>query len=154
MDIKNTVLNLIKKYNTRNPWELADYLGIIVQKHNLGKYSGYYIEYNEMPCICVNSCITDDINYSKIILTHEIGHAVLHRGTECMFFSGTFYSKAKTEQEANIFCAEYLIPDEFIFENPGMTKKQLSAAIGYTPRLFDFKFIQRGSSDEHKRYVW
>ena len=39
-----------------------------------------------------------------------------------MFFGGTFFSKAKPEQEANIFTAELLIPDTTILENPGLNK--------------------------------
>lgn len=142
MEIKDTVLNLVEKYGTRNPMELAEYLGFIVQKHDLGKYSGYYIEYEGVPCICINSRITDT-KYSDIVLAHEVGHGVLHKGTECMFFGGTFFSKVKPEQEANIFTAELLIPDKTILENPGMNKKQLAGLTGYREKLFDFKIIGR-----------
>jgi Zn-dependent peptidase ImmA (M78 family) len=142
LEIKDTVLNLVEKYGTRNPMEIADYLGFIVQKHDLGKYSGYYIEYEGVPCICINSRITDT-KYSDIVLAHEVGHGVLHKGTECMFFGGTFFSKAKPEQEANIFTAELLIPDKTILENPGMSKKELAGLTGYREKLFDFKIIGR-----------
>ena len=64
---------------------------------------------------------------------------MLHQGTECMFFGGTFFSKVKPEQEANIFAAELLIPDTTILENPGLNKKQLSCLTGYREKLFDFK---------------
>ncbi len=89
MEIKDTVLNLVEKYGTRNPMEIADYLGFIVQKHDLGQYSGYYIEYEGVPCICINSRITDT-KYSDIVLAHEVGHGVLHKGTECMFLEEPF----------------------------------------------------------------
>lgn len=36
--IKDTVLKLVEKYNTRNPFEIADYLDMIIQKNDLGKY--------------------------------------------------------------------------------------------------------------------
>lgn len=83
--IKDTVLKLVEKYNTRNPFEIADYLDMIIQKNDLGKYSGYYIEYEGVPCICINSRITDK-KYIDIVLAHEVGHGILHKGSECMFF--------------------------------------------------------------------
>ena len=92
--IKDTVLKLVEKYNTRNPFEIADYLDMIIQKNDLGKYSGYYIEYEGVPCICINSRITDK-KYIDIVLAHEVGHGILHKGSECMFFGGTLFNLAK-----------------------------------------------------------
>lgn len=106
MEIKDTVLNLVEKYGTRNPMELADYLGFIVQKHDLGKYSGYYIEYEGVPCICINSRITDT-KYSDIVLAHEVGHGVLHKGTECMFFGGTFLVKPSQSKKQIFLLRSY-----------------------------------------------
>ena len=34
--IKDTVLKLVEKYNTRNPFEIADYLDMIIQKMTWG----------------------------------------------------------------------------------------------------------------------
>lgn len=138
MNIKKTVNELMKMYNTRNPYELIDYLDILMQKSNLGKYAGYYIEYDRVPCICINSQLRDD-KFSEIIAAHELGHAILHRGTECMFFPDTLYSLEKTETQANIFAAELLIPDYIIVENEGLTKEQIAKKIGYNARLLDFK---------------
>lgn len=136
--IKDTVLKLVEKYNTRNPFEIADYLDMIIQKNDLGKYSGYYIEYEGVPCICINSRITDK-KYIDIVLAHEVGHGVLHKGSECMFFGGTLFNLAKPEKEANIFAAELLISDKIIIENPGLNKEQLASLTGYKEKLFDFK---------------
>ena len=47
----------------------------------------------------------------------------------------------KLEIEANTFAAELLIPDSLIYENPGMTKKQLSMLAGYDERIMEYKTI-------------
>ena len=36
MEIKDTVLNLVEKYGTRNPMELADYLGLLYKSMTWG----------------------------------------------------------------------------------------------------------------------
>ena len=40
MKIKKIVEELVDKYKTRNPYEIAEELGILVQKNPLGKIHG------------------------------------------------------------------------------------------------------------------
>ena len=41
-DIRKIVSNLVSKYRTRNPLEIADYLGIKVQFADIGELNGFY----------------------------------------------------------------------------------------------------------------
>jgi Zn-dependent peptidase ImmA (M78 family) len=140
MRIKKTVKELVNRYNTRNPYDIADQIGILVQKSHLGKIRGYYLLYAGIKCICINSSI-DDIHTEYTIMAHELGHAVMHEEERCMFFENTFYDKNKYEVQANRFAAELLIPDSIIYDNPGMTRTQLSRLTGYDERLISFKKI-------------
>lgn len=138
MKIKKTVEKLVNQYNTRNPLEIADRMGISVTRDPLGDIQGYYLLYFGIKCICINSEI-DDMNEIRIIAGHELGHAVLHETERCMFYPNTLFSRNKTELEANRFAAELLIPDQIILENPGMTKSQIARISGYDEKIMEFK---------------
>lgn len=138
MRIKKTVKELVNRYNTRNPYDIADQMGVLVQKNHLGKIRGYYVLYSGIKCICINSSI-DDIHTEYTVMAHELGHAVMHEEERCMFFENTFFDKNKYEVQANRFAAELLIPDSIIYENPGMTKSQIARLTGYDERLIGFK---------------
>ena len=140
MKIKKIVEELVDKYKTRNPYEIAEELGILVQKNPLGGIRGYYLLYSGIKCICINSEIKD-IHTEYTVMAHELGHSVMHEEERCMFFENTFYDKNKYEVQANRFAAELLIPDTIIYENPGMTVTQLSRLTGYDERLICFKRI-------------
>lgn len=138
MRIKRTVEKLVNQYKTRNPYEIADRMGILVQKNPLGGIRGYYLLYSGIKCICINSEIKD-IHTEYTVMAHELGHSVMHEEERCMFFENTFYDKNKYEVQANRFAAELLIPDSIIYDNPGLTKFQLSQLTGYDERLINFK---------------
>lgn len=140
MKIKKTVKQLVNQYNTRNPFEIADRMGISVTHDPLGDIQGYYILYSGIKCICINS-ETENPNDFYIIMAHELGHAVMHEAERCMFYPNTLFSRSKTEIEANRFAAELLIPDEIVLEHPGMTRSQIARLSGYNERIMEFKKI-------------
>lgn len=140
MKIKKIVEVLVDKYKTRNPYEIAEELGILVQKNPLGKIHGYYLFYSGIKCICVNSEI-QDLEKEYMVAAHELGHAVMHEEERCMFFEHTIYDKDKYEVQANKFAAELLIPDSIIYDNPGMTKLQIARINGYSEQLIGLKKI-------------
>lgn len=55
MKIKKTVEQLVNQYNTRDPLEIADRMGISVTRDPLGDIQGYYLLYSGIKCICINS---------------------------------------------------------------------------------------------------
>ena len=46
---------------------------------------------------------------------------------------------SKMEIEANTFAAELLIPDDLIYENPGMNSTQIARLVGYDEKIMEFK---------------
>jgi Zn-dependent peptidase ImmA (M78 family) len=137
-DIKNIVSYYTRKYKTNDPFLLADYLKIIVQKGDLGKFSGCYMYLKKHKCIFLNSNL-DYVN-SKMVMAHEIGHAILHTRTNCCFMaSKTFLLTSKIEIQANKFAAELLIDDELINQFRGFTLEQLSYKTGYDIELLKLK---------------
>lgn len=103
------VNNLVKKYGTRDPFLLASYLNLrIVYSEYSDSTKGYYINVKRNKFIVLNSNLTDE--ETRIVLAHEIGHAVLHSSREVHFIrENTLFPKGRHENEANKFAAELLI---------------------------------------------
>ena len=109
LNIPLRVKNLVKKYGTRDPFLLASYLNLhIVYSEYSDSTKGYYINVKRNKFIVLNSNLTDE--EMRIVLAHEIGHAVLHSSKEVHFIrENTLFPKGRHENEANKFAAELLI---------------------------------------------
>lgn len=108
--IKKRVNYLIKKYGTRNPFELAKAMGIEVTIGPLDDIWGAYLYVKRRRVIFLN----EDLNeYERIIvMAHELGHAELHRYENCYFIKNkTLLLTSKLEIQANCFAAELLIDE-------------------------------------------
>lgn len=138
--IKSTVAYLVKKFDTRNPFEIADRLKIEYIIGSMGSYSGCYLYLKKHRCIFLSDELpAHELNF---VMAHELGHAILHRTENCYFIRNkTFLSTERIEREANTFAAELLIPDSLILENPGFTKSQLARLTGYNEMIMNFKTI-------------
>ena len=75
-----------------------------------------------------------------LVMAHELGHAIMHRKENCYFIRNkTLLLTSRIEIEANTFAAELLIPDDIIFEHPGMPAEQIARLAGYNEKIMDFK---------------
>ena len=138
-NIKDYVAKLVKRYGTDDPFSLAKVLNIIVFDIPLGELQGFYMYLKKHRTVFLNSNIEEE-NLRRVILAHEIGHALLHTKTNCCFMQkNTYLNTSKIEIQANCFAAELLIPDSLIMENPGMTKEQIASIAGVTKELVNFK---------------
>lgn len=138
MNTNDTLSHLIKKYRTRNPFELSEYLKIKVLYEELGSINGYYNKPLRMKQIHIN-CNLDD-NLKRFTCAHELGHAILHPSASTPFLRNhTFMSVNKMEIEANMFAATLLIPDEILLENCNYTTEQLSRLLGYEQELIELR---------------
>ncbi|MGR6904768.1 ImmA/IrrE family metallo-endopeptidase [Lysinibacillus sp. BSL11] len=119
MFLKEYVANLINKYATRDPFELATLLNIYIIKWNLHEeIRGYYKYDRRNKYIVINSNLSDE--WKRIVCAHELGHAILHPRLNTPFMrKSTLFSVDKIEREANLFAAYLLIPDENLFEYYG-----------------------------------
>lgn len=138
LNIKDTILHLTKKYNTSDPFELANALKIAVYYEELGSINGYYNNPLRMKQIHINSSLNKhDTEYT---CAHELGHAIMHPNASTPFLrSKTLLSVDKLEIEANTFAINLLIPDEIITENRNYTTEQLSRLLGYNQELINLR---------------
>ena len=142
LDIKKKIAYLKKKYCTSNPFELADALGILVIKEDLGSIEGYYNKQLRQKQIHINCNLSEkDILFT---CAHELGHALLHPDSNTKFLrNNTLLSVDKLEREANYFAIELLVSDEAIQEYKSYTIEQLSRLLGYSERLLLLKLENR-----------
>lgn len=130
----------IRKCNTRNPFEIARHLNVEIAIGDLGNKAGCYMFLKNHKCVFLNENLIE--NEMMLVMAHELAHSIMHRKENCYFIRKyTLFLTSKVEIEANTFAAELLIPDELIYDNPGMTKQQLARIAGYDERIMEFKKI-------------
>jgi Zn-dependent peptidase ImmA (M78 family) len=139
-DAKRTAVELMEKYHTNDPFEIAEQQGVYTQVGPLGKIFGCCLTIAGERFIYINSDL--DTPTQKMVAAHELGHAVMHR-EDYFFFNwipDTLY-RNRAEIEAHTFAVELLVPDSVVLEHPGFTLNQLSALTGYAENFLKFKKI-------------
>ncbi|EEO36376.1 putative toxin-antitoxin system, toxin component [Fusobacterium mortiferum ATCC 9817] len=125
MDIRRRVVNLEKKYGTRNPYKLCKIMKINILYMDLGNIKGIYKKVITNKFIVINENL--DKFCQKVVLSHELGHAILHHSKEIQALKDYDLFPQFSNQievEANTFAAELLIDDDFdndeYIENPSI----------------------------------
>lgn len=108
--------SLVKRFSTRDPFEIADGLGIIVMRQDsFGALKGMYRVIKRNRFILLNNDLSERM--LRIVCAHEIGHDRLHqhlaKGTGLQEFM-LYDMQTKSEYEANIVAAEILLDTEEI----------------------------------------
>jgi Zn-dependent peptidase ImmA (M78 family) len=145
--ISNEVKRIKKKYGEDDPYKICDAMGIIVlyvaMGTSKGACKGFFVVQKRKMTIIINSDLPEHIQ--KIILAHELGHAVLHRkrAEVSAFHDFILYDETSLfEYEANIFAAEFLMNDDDVFDilNEDISFFGAASALNVPMELLDFKF--------------
>ena len=137
-DIKQLVNYYVKKFNTRNPYKLAECLNVEVQIGELGNQAGCYMFLKNHKCIFLNEDLEE--NEMRLVMAHELGHAIMHRKENCYFIRNkTLLLNSKKEIEANRFAMELLLPDSLLEEYKDFTIEQISRITGYHQKLIELR---------------
>ncbi|MFT8343398.1 MAG: ImmA/IrrE family metallo-endopeptidase [Clostridium beijerinckii] len=139
--IDKKVAELKKKYHTKNPFELCEYLGIKILYENLGKnINGFFQAAPRNKIIHININLDEYSRY--FTCSHELGHALFHNKLNILFLEkNTFVIKSKLENEADYFSANLAIDNEDLksdnFES--MTVDQIAAQLNVPIELLKLK---------------
>ena len=148
---------LVKRSGTRDPFRIADDLGIVVLFRNLGKLKGMYRIIRRNRFIFIKQ----DLGEQKriIVCAHEIGHDRCHQHLakgggirEFVLYDMT----SKPEYEANIVAAEILLDTDEILEyiyDYGYTTEQIAGAMNTDINLVALKVAHLAQSGYDLRRV-
>jgi Zn-dependent peptidase ImmA (M78 family) len=110
--------SLYNKYKTRDPFELADALGIHLSfSGNFSDLRGMYTIIKQNRFIILSDKL--DEAAKRIVTAHEIGHDRLHRDIakiSAMHEFSLYKMDCRPEFEANVFAAELLIGSDELLE--------------------------------------
>ncbi len=108
MDIQRRVINLIRKYQTNNPFKLAKYLNINVRYVNLNNDTrGAYCRTLRRKFIGLNQDLSEE--WQRFVCAHELGHDRLHKGMGFYFIEqNTLFNPGKYERQANNFAVHLM----------------------------------------------
>lgn len=105
MNIPLRVKNLVAKYDTYNPYQLAKELHIDIYELDLPpSIRGFFIRPRRRKSIVINSNMSEA--EKLVAVAHEIGHARLHKGYGMLMKANLpYFRSTKREAEANEFAA-------------------------------------------------
>lgn len=134
----------VRKYKTRNPFVIAEALGVEIMPIEMQKLKGCFKVIKRNPFIFVNAFMEEA--ETVWVLGHELGHNCLHRHLAAMSSGLMEYSlydmTARPEREANLFAAELLIDEEDLLEyiyDYGYTAEQCAQALNIHPAFIALK---------------
>lgn len=138
MNIKRLADSLVRKYSTRNPFEIISNLNVIVIFYPLHGVKGFYQYFQRNNIIYIDEALSE--NEKKFVCAHELGHMFLHKKANAIFMdSRTQLNTTKYEIEADRFAMNLLLSDDDIEDNLDFSTDQLSRLFGYTKKLIELR---------------
>lgn len=111
MTQKRIAESLVRKHGTRNPFKIADALGLLVIRTPLQGIRGFYQYTKRCGIIYIDSSLEE--HDACFVCAHEIGHALLHRGCNRIFMdTHTYFAVNRYEIEADRFAVDLLYSDD------------------------------------------
>lgn len=109
---------IVRRCGTRNPFRIADDLGIeVIINNDFNELKGMYKIIHRCRFIFINGNLRE--RDRRTVCAHEIGHDRFHRDlatTDALQHFKMYDMSSKPEYEANIFAAELLIDEDSLFE--------------------------------------
>lgn len=138
MNIHSLAESIVKKYHTRNPFEIIREKNVILVYAPLVDVRGFYQYFQRNHLIYIDENLPE--HEKKFVCAHELGHMLMHKKANAVYMdTKTCFNTNKYEIEANTFASNLLIPDEVILENCNLTTEQLSRLLGYEQSIVELR---------------
>lgn len=152
--IYNKAEKLVKKFKTRDPFEILEAMNVIVgETDRYEKLKGYCFMSCQTIYVMISSFLSEE--EKKIVAAHELGHITLHRPQLKMapMKDDVLYNmRDNTEYEANLFAADLILDDkeiEDLSKDEDLNYFGLCSYLNSSPELMSFKLyslIKRGQN--------
>ena len=136
--------DLVGRFQTCDPFEIADALGIhVLFRENFGSLKGMYRVINRNRFVFINEDLNEPMQI--LVCAHEVAHDQMHRhlGVSNGLREFTFYDMtSRPEYEANIVAADILLDSNEILEyiyGCHYTVEEIACAMYTDPNLVAFK---------------
>jgi Zn-dependent peptidase ImmA (M78 family) len=144
---------LVKKYATRDPFEIASNMNIDVLFMDLGNLKGFYKRDGHNRFIVINEGISEPLQ--KIVCAHELGHDQLHRHlskNHALQEFAIYDMTCKPEYEANVFASSLLLSDEDILSlfRQDYSFYETAKFLATDPNLLAIKLMTMTNSNNFK----
>ena len=106
---------LIRRFDTTDPFRIAEELGIIIVFAPLVDMRGFQQRIKRRNIIYINDAL--DEHQQRLVCAHELGHHLMHRGMNRIFMDhSTQIVTQKFENEAHMFSLELLFQDDDLLD--------------------------------------
>ena len=138
MNIKRLVDSLVRKYKTRDPFEIISHLNVILVFYPLHGVKGFYQYFQRNNIIYIDELLSDQER--RFVCAHELGHMLMHKKANAIFMdSRTQLNTTKYEIEADRFAINLLLSDSDIEEHLDFTATQFARLFGYNKKLIELR---------------
>lgn len=148
MGQKRMAESLVRKYKTRDPFRIADSMGLTVIRTQLRGIRGFYQHVARCGIIYIDSSLSEP--ESRFVCAHEIGHALLHRGCNRIFMDAhTYFPVNRYEIEANRFAVDLIFDDKDLIDFLEHPIQVAADCMGVNLELAEYRLqsiVQKGSN--------
>ena len=141
------VAQIKQKYVTKDLDQLCEAMNVLLLNQetplSIEQFKGLFLVSSRIKVIVLNSKLSPV--YRRVVLSHEIGHSVLHdhlASARPFQDFDLFGMKDQCEFEANVFAAELLLKDSEVLSvlNDDTTFFSAAQSLNVPQELLDFKF--------------
>lgn len=138
MRIEKIVNSLCRRYQSRDPFEIAKGEGILILDEHLGGVRGYYNKAYRQKMIHLNDELDDEER--RRTCAHELGHSILHPESNTPFLrANTLFPIGRYEKEADYFAVDLLYSDEQLKEFLQYSIPEISAFLDLPDPLVRYR---------------
>lgn len=138
MNVKKKVAALVRKHQSRNPFEIIKGMNVILIFAPLYGVRGFYQYFQRNNIIYIDETLSKEEQI--FVCAHELGHMVLHKRVNAVFMdTRTYLGTNSYEMEADKFAMELLVSDDILNEYNYFTIEKLSRLLGYAEELIKLR---------------
>lgn len=143
MKITDRVNLLVKNFETRNPFDICNGLGVVVLRPRLLGVRGFFIQEDGVSIVNVSCDLPD--HAARFVCAHELGHSQMHKGVNRLFLDRCTYElPSRYENEADKFACHLLFGEPPLFQEDLLTDKEIAAALNVPTNIVMQRLFELG----------